>query len=107
MNDDKPIDPDLLKRMMMGEFSSYSSPYKNVKPNQSKRNLELDLHFDKLYPTKSGLSSFEKLTLQLEAVDEFIQSESLNCLERAFATRSVLLFFLAEPDKIHTLISFF
>ena len=84
MNDDKPIDPDLLKRMMMGEFSSYSSPYKNVKPNQSKRNLELDLHFDKLYHTKSGLSSFEKFTLQLEAVDEFIQSARRKSLRSAY-----------------------
>jgi hypothetical protein len=84
MSDDKPIDPNLLKRMMMGEFSSYSSPNKNGKPNQDKRNLELDLHFDKLYPSKSGLSSLDKLNLQLEAVAEFIQSSRRKSVRSAY-----------------------
>ena len=84
MSNDKPIDPNLLKRMMMGEFSSYSPTNKNEKSNQGRRNLELDLHFDKLHPSKSGLSSFEKLNLQLEAVDEFIQSAKRKSVRSAY-----------------------
>ena len=72
MSDDKPIDPNLLKRMMMGEFSANSFQDNNLQHNKSKKNIELDLHFDKLYPTKSFLTSNEKLNLQLEAVNEFI-----------------------------------
>ena len=78
MSDDKPIDPNLLKRMMMGEFSANSFQDNNLQHNKSKNNIELDLHFDKLYPTKSFLTSNKKLNLQLEAVNEFIESSKKN-----------------------------
>ena len=78
MNEDNPIDPNLLKRIMMGEFSSQSSQNEHKKSNKSHKNYELDLHFEKLYPSKSFLSKNEKLNLQLEAVDEFINSSKKN-----------------------------
>ena len=80
MNEDNQIDPNLLKRMMMGEFSGQSSQNEYKKSNKSHKNCELDLHFNKLYPSKSFLSSNEKLNLQLEAVDEFIKSSKKNSI---------------------------
>ena len=65
MSEDNPIDSNLLKRMMMGEYSSQSSHDEHTKGNKRQKNNVLDLHFNKLYPSKSFLSPNEKLNLQL------------------------------------------
>jgi DNA-nicking Smr family endonuclease len=74
VNEDGEIDPDILRRMMMGDFSSSFSDKK--KPTRAKeknaRKVEFDLHFENLYPTKASLSTGEKLKLQLEALDDFL-----------------------------------
>ncbi len=73
MNEDKPIDPIVLKRMMMGDFSSaFSDKKETVKSNTKKRKVELDLHFEKLYPTKSSIQPNQKLKLQKEALYDFL-----------------------------------
>ncbi|MCH1472383.1 MAG: Smr/MutS family protein [Bacteroidia bacterium] len=84
MSEDNPIDSNLLKRMMMGEFSSQSSHDEHTKGNKRQKNNVLDLHFNKLYPSKSFLSPNEKLNLQLEAVDEFIKSSKKNSVRSVY-----------------------
>ncbi|MGB0851207.1 MAG: Smr/MutS family protein [Bacteroidia bacterium] len=73
MDDNDFIDPKLLKRIIMGEFSAdISHKSSKKKSNSAKRNVELDLHFEKLYPGNSHFSSSEKLTMQLDGLIDFI-----------------------------------
>jgi hypothetical protein len=74
VNDEGEINPEILRRIMMGDFSSaFSSKIQISKAKQTKeRKVEFDLHFENLYPTKSSLPTAEKLRLQLEALDDFI-----------------------------------
>jgi dsDNA-specific endonuclease/ATPase MutS2 len=77
VDNEKPIDANLLRRMMLGDFSATdakSTAPKNVKykSNLPKRKVELDLHFESLHPTKGKLSAGEKLNLQLEELNHFI-----------------------------------
>ena len=68
------IDPELLKRMMMGEFSSNSFHKKEINTSSSKpKKVELDLHFEKLAPQHSNWAAHEKLNFQLEALSGFIE----------------------------------
>lgn len=71
MNDDK-LDPELLKKMLMGGFSSSFSNKTEEKKNKNIRvkRKEIDLHFNKLYTNKASLPAGEKLKLQLEALEE-------------------------------------
>jgi hypothetical protein len=66
------LDPELLKKMMMGGYSSsFSNKDKKYSRESGRiRKKEIDLHFNKLYPQKSGLSSAEKLQLQLDCLEE-------------------------------------
>ena len=69
--DNDSLDPDLLKRMMLGDFSaSFSNKKEVAKTPNAKKKLEVDLHFEKLHPEKPHLSSSEKLELQLKACNE-------------------------------------
>ncbi|MDB4107384.1 Smr/MutS family protein [Bacteroidia bacterium] len=77
MDEEKPIDANLLRRMMMGDFSSDSSGFtsskKLAKSSSPKRKVELDLHFEKLYPSKGNLGSGEKLKLQIDELNHFVK----------------------------------
>ncbi len=71
--DNDSLDPDLLKRMMLGDFSaSFSNKKETAKPTSAKKKLEVDLHFEKLHPDKPHLSATEKLALQLKACNEIL-----------------------------------
>jgi hypothetical protein len=73
VSEEKNIDPNLLRRMMMGEFSASGDSSQPKKPKKSKgKKLEKDLHFDKLYPQSGHLDATEKLNLQLEEVKSFV-----------------------------------
>ena len=89
MEEEKPFDPNVLRRIMMGDFSSdssgFSSPDKNINKSSSpKRKVELDLHFEKLYPTRSNLSSGEKLKLQIEELNYFIRGARSKGIRSAY-----------------------
>ncbi|HBN03897.1 MAG TPA: hypothetical protein DD396_07615, partial [Bacteroidetes bacterium] len=43
------------------------------KSNSPQRKVELDLHFEKLYPTKNNIPPGEKLKLQLEEFSQFLK----------------------------------
>ncbi|MDA0777960.1 MAG: hypothetical protein O3C19_02710 [Bacteroidetes bacterium] len=78
MDEQEPIDVNLLKRMMLGDFSASSSEgmssSKEIhKSNSPQRKVELDLHFEKLYPTKNNIPPGEKLKLQLEEFSHFLK----------------------------------
>lgn len=84
MDEEKPIDGALLRRMMMGEFSFTSEDKSSGHQNGIKRNVEIDLHFEKLYPLKAGLTPKEKLNLQLEALEDFILNAKRNSIRSAY-----------------------
>lgn len=84
MEDDNPIDVNLLKRMMMGEFSSLVQDKLECKPTNYKRRIELDLHFEKLFPTKASLPSKEKLRLQLDVLNDFIEDAKTTNIRSAY-----------------------
>ncbi len=69
MDKDKSIDADLLKRMMMGDFSStFSNKNQKSKSNSKINKSELDLHFNRLFPSEGHLPAKDKLELQLETL---------------------------------------
>ena len=73
MEEDKPIDPNLLKRMMMGDFSAvFSSPKEIKKSSSPKRKVELDLHFDKLFPHSNSTPANQRLPMQMESLKDFV-----------------------------------
>ncbi|MBR9861648.1 hypothetical protein GYB22_13065 [bacterium] len=72
------MDPELLKRMMMGEFSASGSDgssklNRKKKPMASKDFDVIDLHFDKIEPDKGFLSPSEKMDLQMKHARDFIE----------------------------------
>lgn len=73
MSDEKHINANLLRRMMLGDFSAFSSDSEDIKKQTKKKTNVIDLHFSKLYSTKNHLSSAEKLKLQLSALEEFLE----------------------------------
>ena len=83
--DNDSIDPDLLKRMMLGDFSASFSTKKENKSNPSaKKKLEVDLHFEKLHPDKPYLAAAQKLELQLKACSEFIADAKKQSIRTAY-----------------------
>ncbi len=86
MNDEGEINPEILRRMMMGDFSSaFSSKTQSSKTKQTKeRKVEFDLHFENLYPTKASLPTAEKLRLQLEALEDFIKDANKKSVRHAY-----------------------
>ncbi|PCJ65681.1 MAG: hypothetical protein COA58_09760 [Bacteroidetes bacterium] len=89
MEEEKPFDPQLLRRMMMGDFSSdssgFSQPSKNINKSSSpKRKVELDLHFEKLFPTQASLSSGEKLKLQIDELNHFLKDSKSQGVRSAY-----------------------
>lgn len=88
MDDNDFIDPNLLKRMMMGEFSVVSSSQsRNNKSNSAKRNVELDLHFEKLFPAHNHFTSSEKLTMQLDELSDFVK----DCQDKSIRNAVVIV----------------
>jgi len=75
---DQPIDADLLRRMMMGDFSSDSSGRLASKDSTSatklSKRVEIDLHFEALFPLAGKVEKVKRLPMQLEALAEFITS---------------------------------
>ena len=68
MEEDKPINPNLLKRIMMGDFSStFSSPTEIKKSSSPNIKAELDLHFDKLFPHGNRTQLHIRLTMHMES----------------------------------------
>lgn len=86
MNDDGEINPEILRRMMMGDFSSsFSSKTQSSKAKQTKeRKVEFDLHFENLYPTKASLPTSEKLRLQLEDLEDFLIDAKKKSVRHAY-----------------------
>jgi hypothetical protein len=86
VNDDGEINPEILRRMMMGDFSSsFSSKTQSSKAKQIKeRKVEFDLHFENLYPTKASLPTSEKLRLQLEALEDFLIDAKKKSVRHAY-----------------------
>lgn len=76
MQDEDGINVDLLKKMMMGGFSSDSSGFVSSKDKKSskkaKRNVEIDLHFEKVFPQGGSTPHNQRLQMQLEVLQEFI-----------------------------------
>lgn len=74
--EDKPIDAELLRRMMMGGFSSDSSGFTPAKdkPKTKKvaRKMEIDLHYESLFPQGAHISSAQRMPLQISALQDFI-----------------------------------
>ena len=77
----KPFDPDLLKRMMMGDFDpntneDWSPSKKSSRSNFSKNKVSLpsiDLHIQVLNPSLKAASSLEIFDYQMEACRVFLR----------------------------------
>ena len=87
--EDKPIDANLLKKMMMGGFSASSSNKASTRASHSKskaakRKIEIDLHFEKLFPTQSHCSPAEKLKMQLDELTFFISKARKDNVRTAY-----------------------
>jgi DNA-nicking Smr family endonuclease len=83
--DNDSLDPELLKRMMLGDFSaSFSNKKESLKAVSFKKKLEVDLHFEKLHPDKPHLSATEKLELQLKACNEFLADARKQSIRNAY-----------------------
>ena len=83
--DNDSIDPELLKRMMLGDFSASFSNKKEFKSSsKAKKRLEVDLHFEKLHPDKPHLAATQKLELQLKACGEFIADAKKQSVRTAY-----------------------
>ncbi len=76
MQDDGSIDVELLKKMMMGGFSADSSGFvqrkDKAKKQSPKRKVEIDLHFEKIFPQAGSTPQNKRLPMQLEVLQEFI-----------------------------------
>ena len=86
MKEDGEINPEMLRRMMMGDFSSaFSAKTQSSKVKQVKeRKVEFDLHFESLYPTKASILTSEKLRLQLEALEDFLIDAKKKSVRHAY-----------------------
>ena len=77
----KPFDPDLLKRMMMGDFDpntneDWSPSKKSSRSNFSKKKVPLpsiDLHIQVLNPNLKAASALEIFDYQMEACRVFLR----------------------------------
>ncbi|HCE85039.1 MAG TPA: hypothetical protein DEO99_02705 [Bacteroidetes bacterium] len=77
----KPFDPDLLKRMMMGDFDpnaneDWSPSKKSSRSNFSKKNAPLpsiDLHIQVINPNLKAASAIEIFDYQMEACRGFLR----------------------------------
>ena len=85
----KPIDADLLRRMMLGDFSSDSSgftPSKDKKATrQVSRKMEIDLHYEQLFPMGAHIAASQRLPMQLQALHDFIAECKKNNVRIAYA----------------------
>jgi hypothetical protein len=85
-NDD--IDVNLLKKMMTGGYSADSSgfvPKKDKKKSKvAKRKVELDLHFDKVFPQGGSTPYHQRLPMQLDVLREFIVDSRKNSVTIAY-----------------------
>jgi len=82
------INVDLLKKMMMGGFSSDSSGFVSKKDRSSKRKakrkIELDLHFDKVFPQGGSTPHSDRLPMQLGVLQEFVADCRKNSVTIAY-----------------------
>ena len=86
----KPFDPDLLKRMMMGDFDPNTnedwSPSKKVsRSNFSKNKVPLpsiDLHIQVLNPSLKAASALEIFDCQMEACRVFLRDNKANGVKK-------------------------
>lgn len=73
---------------MMGGFSSDSSgfvPSKDKMTSQkAKRKVELDLHFDSIFPQGGSTPQVQRLPMQLEVLQEFIAECKKNSVTSAY-----------------------
>lgn len=88
MQDEDAINVDLLKKMMMGGFSSDSSGFvscKDKKTNKkAKRKVEIDLHFEKVFPQGGSTPQNQRLPMQLEVLQDFISDSRKNSVTSAY-----------------------
>ncbi|MFB1004481.1 MAG: hypothetical protein QMC70_10150 [Bacteroidia bacterium] len=88
MQDEDAINVDLLKKMMMGGFSSDSSGFVAKKDKTSKqkakRKVEIDLHFDAVFPQGGSTPHNKRLPMQLEVLQEFITDSKKNSVTIAY-----------------------
>jgi hypothetical protein len=88
VQDEDAINVDLLKKMMMGGFSSDSSgfvPKKDkISRQKAKRNVEIDLHFDVVFPQEGSTPHNKRLPMQLEVLQEFIADSKKNSVTIAY-----------------------
>lgn len=88
MQDEDAINVDLLKKMMMGGFSADSSGFgqhkDKAKQKKAKRKVELDLHFDKLFPQGGSTPYNKRLPMQLEVLQDFIADSRKNSVTSAY-----------------------
>ena len=86
----KPFDPDLLKRMMMGDFDpnsneDWSPSKKSSRSNFSKSKVPLpsiDLHIQVLNPNLKEASALEIFDYQMEACRGFLRITRHRVLRR-------------------------
>jgi hypothetical protein len=77
VQDEDAINVDLLKKMMMGGFSSDSSGFV---PKKDK----IDLHFDVVFPQEGSTPHNKRLPMQLEVLQEFIADSKKNSVTIAY-----------------------
>ncbi|HAB89873.1 MAG TPA: hypothetical protein DCF84_04995 [Bacteroidetes bacterium] len=86
----KPFDPDLLKRMMMGDFDpntneNWSPSKKSSRTNASKNKTPLpsiDLHIQVLKPSLKVASALEIFDYQIEAFRGFLRDSRAQGLKK-------------------------
>ena len=86
----KPFDPDLLKRMMMGDFDpnaieDWSPSKKSSRSNFSKNKVSLpsiDLHIQVLNPSLKAASSLEIFDYQMEACRVFLRDSKVQGVKK-------------------------
>lgn len=86
--EDKPIDAELLRRIMMGDFSSDSSGFTSSKDRSKTkkvaRKVEIDLHYESLFPQGAHIASAQRLPLQVGALQDFIAECQKNGIRIAY-----------------------
>ena len=86
----KPFDPDLLKRMMMGDFDpnaneNWSPSKKSSGSNFSKKKVPLpsiDLHIQVLNPNLKAASALEIFDYQMEACRGFLRDSKVQGIKK-------------------------
>jgi len=68
------IDPELIKKMMMGDYSAQTA-YPSQEENSHKTfGKTLDLHIEKLHPSHTKLTPKECLDFQLLSLENFLEN---------------------------------